>query len=145
VPSLHVIARMWEIQPNNLYNVMAVTEKLIKDNPAAVKAYVKGHIEATRLIYTDRAKVLPIMVKYTKLPKDVVEKSLDFMVQKCIWDANHGLGPKRVNFTAELMERVGNIPKGQTPKYEELVDLSFANESIKELGEWKGPICPSDD
>ena len=25
-----------------------------------------------------------------------------------------------------------------------LVDLSFAAQSIKELGEWKGPICPSE-
>ena len=106
---------------------------------------MKGHIEATRLIYTDRAKVIPIMVKYTKLPQDVVEKSLDFMVQKCIWDANHGLTPKRVNATAALMERVGNIPKGQTPTYEEMVDLSFANEAIKELGEYKGPLCPSEE
>ena len=145
IPSLHAIARLWEIQPYNLYNVMTVMEKLIKENPAAVKAFVKGHIEATRLIYTDRAKVVPIMVKYTKLPKDVIERSLDLMIQKCIWDANHGLGPKRVNFTAELMERVGNIPKGQRPKYEDLVDLSFAAQSIKELGEWKGPICPSEE
>jgi NitT/TauT family transport system substrate-binding protein len=145
IPSLHAIARLWEVQPNNLYNVMAVQEKLIKEKPAALKAFVKGHIEATRLIYTDRAKVVPIIVKYTKLPKDVIEKSLDLMVQKCIWDANHGLGPKKVNFTAELMERVGNIPKGQKPKYEDLIDLSFANEAIKELGEWKGPVCPSED
>jgi len=144
IPSLHAIARLWEIQPNNLYNVMAVMEKLIKEKPAAVKAFVKAHIEATRLIYTDRAKVVPIMVKYTKLPKDVIERSLDIMVQKCIWDANHGLSPKRVNLTADLMERVGNIPKGTKPKYEDLVDLSFAAESIKELGEWKGPICPSE-
>jgi NitT/TauT family transport system substrate-binding protein len=145
IPSLHAIARLWEIQPDNLYNVLAVTEKLIKEKPAAVKALVKGHIEATRLIYTDKAKVLPIIVKYTKLPKDVAEKALDFLVEKCIWDANHGLGPKRVNVTAAMMERVGNIPKGQTPTYEDMVDLSFANESIKELGEWKGPICPSEE
>jgi NitT/TauT family transport system substrate-binding protein len=145
IPSLHAIARLWEIQPDNLYNVLAVTEKLIKEKPAAVKALVKGHIEATRLIYTDKAKVLPIIVKYTKLPKDVAEKALDFLVEKCIWDANHGLGPKRVNATAALMERVGNIPKGQTPTYDDMVDLSFANESIKELGEWKGPICPSEE
>jgi ABC-type nitrate/sulfonate/bicarbonate transport system substrate-binding protein len=144
IPSLHAIARMWEIQPDNLYNVLAVTEKLIKDKPKAVKALVKGHIEATRLIYTDRAKVVPIMMKYTKLPKDVIEKSLDLMVGKCIWDANHGLTPKRVNATAALMERVGNIAKGQVPKYEEMVDLSFAEESIKELGEYKGPVCPSE-
>ena len=142
IPSLHAIARMWEIQPLNLYNVMAVTEKLIKDKPAALKAFVRGHIEATRLIYTDRAKVLPIIIKYTKLPKDVAERSLDLLVQKCIWDANHGLGPKRGNFTASLMERVGNIAKGTTPKYEDIVDLSFANEVLKELGEWKGPVCP---
>ena len=36
------------------------------------------------------------------------------------------------------------IPEGKAPKYEELVDLSFADEAIKELGEWKGPICPSE-
>ena len=40
-----------------------------------------------------------------------------------------------MNFTAELMTKVGNIPEGKTPKYEDLVDLSFANEAIKELGE----------
>jgi ABC-type nitrate/sulfonate/bicarbonate transport system substrate-binding protein len=121
-----------------------VTEKLIKDQPAAVKAVVKGHIEATRLIYTDRPKVVPIIAKYTKLPNDVIEKSLDLMIAKCIWDGNHGLTPKRVNATAALMERVGNIPKGQVPKYEDMVDLSFANEAIKELGEYKGPLCPSE-
>jgi len=143
VPGLHAIARMWEIQPDNLYNVMAVSDKLIKDKPAALKAFVKGHIEATRLIYTDRAKVVPIIVKYTHLPKDVVEKSLDLMVEKCIWDANDGLGPEGVNATAKLMERVGNIPKGKVPKYEDIVDLSFAREAIKELGVWNGPVCPS--
>jgi NitT/TauT family transport system substrate-binding protein len=145
IPGVHAIARMWELQPENLYNVLVVTEKLIKENPAAVKAVVKAHVEATRLIYTDRAKVLPIIVKYTKLPPDVAEKSLDFMVQQCIWDGNHGLTPKRVNGTAALMERVGNIPKGEAPKYEDLVDLSFVNESIKELGEYKGPLCPSEE
>jgi NitT/TauT family transport system substrate-binding protein len=144
VPGLHAIARMWEIQPDNLYNVMAVTEKLVKDNPAALKAFVRGHIEATRLIYTDRAKVMPIMVKYTKLPKDVIEQSLDLMVAKCIWDANDGLAKSKVNATASLMERVGNIPKGKKPTYEQIVDLSFAREAIKELGVWKGPICPSE-
>jgi NitT/TauT family transport system substrate-binding protein len=143
VPGLHAIARLWEIQPNNLYNVMAVSGKTLKEKRAALKAFVKGHIRGTRLLYTDRAKALPIIIKRTGLPKDVAAKSLDFLIEKCIWDANHGLGPKRVNFSAQLMERVGNITKGKVPSYDEIVDLSLAKEALKELGEWKGPTCPS--
>jgi ABC-type nitrate/sulfonate/bicarbonate transport system substrate-binding protein len=144
VPTLHAVARLWELQPKNLYNVMAVTEKTLASKRAALLGYVKGHIEATRLLYTDRAKVLPIIVKYTGLPPDVAAKSLDFLVKECIWDANHGIAPSRVKFTTELMERVGNIEKGKAPTYEQSVDLSLAQEAIKELGEWKGPICPSE-
>jgi NitT/TauT family transport system substrate-binding protein len=141
VPGLHAIARLWEIQPKNLYNVMAVSNDAVKNKSAALQAFVTGTIEATRLMYTDRAKVLPILVKHTELPKAVVEKSYDFMVKQCIWDANHGLDRDRVNFTAELMTRVGNIPKGKTPKYEDIVAMSFADKAIKDLGEWKGPMC----
>lgn len=143
VPGLHAVARLWEVQPKNLYNVMAVSEKTVAEKRAALKAFVKGHIEATRAIYTDKDRVLPIIMKYTQLPKDVASQTYDFMVKNCIWDANDGLGPDRINFTAELMTKVGNIPAGKTPKYEEIVDLSFAREAIKELGAWKGPVCPS--
>jgi NitT/TauT family transport system substrate-binding protein len=141
VPGLHAIARMWELQPKSLYNVMNVTEKTIKDKPAALKAFVKANIEATRLLYTDKAKVLPIIVKSTGYPKDIVEQAYDFMVKECMWDANTGLGKARVDFTANLMTRVGNIPKGKTPSYDDIVDASFATEAVKELGEWSGPAC----
>ena len=144
LPSLHAVAQLWEIQPKNLNTVMAVTEKTIAEKRAALAAFVKGNIEATRLIYTDKTKVLPAIIKYTQLPKDVAEKTLDYMIKNCIWDANHGLGPTRVNFTADLMEKVGNIGQGKVPAYDDLVDLSFANDAIKELGEWTGPICPSE-
>jgi NitT/TauT family transport system substrate-binding protein len=145
VPSLHAVAQLWEVQPKNLNTVMAVTEKTIADKRAALQAFVKANIEATRLIYTDKEKVLPSIIKNTQLPKDVAERALDYMIKNCIWDANHGLGPTRVNFTGELMEKVGNIPHGKVPSYDDLVDLSFAKKAIEELGEWKGPVCPSDD
>jgi NitT/TauT family transport system substrate-binding protein len=144
LPSLHAVARMWELQPKNLYNVMAVSEKTVAGKRAALLAFVKGHIEATRLMYTDKAKVMPIIVKHTNLPQDVAEKALEFLVKECIWDANHGVSPTRVTWTTELMERVGNIEKGKAPKYDDSVDISFAQEALKALGEWKGPVCPSE-
>jgi NitT/TauT family transport system substrate-binding protein len=144
VPSLHAIARMWEIQPDNLYNVFAVTKKTVADKGPALQAFVKGHIEAARMMYTDRDKVLPVIVKRTGLPRDVAEKALDLLVKNCIFDGNHGLGPKKVNATAKLMERVGNIEKGKVPSYEDIVELSFAKAALKDLGPWKGPMCPTE-
>jgi NitT/TauT family transport system substrate-binding protein len=132
VPDLHAIGRMWELQP-----------KTLKDKPDVVQAVVSANIEATRIMYTDKAKIIPILVKQTGYPEKILSDSFDFMVKECIWDANSGLSPERVNFTADLMTKVGNIKEGKTPKYEDVVDTSFAKKAIEQLGEWKGPVCPT--
>src|SRR5690348_7119973 len=143
VPDLHAIARMWELQPKTLYTFLSATEKTIKEKPEIVQAMVTANIEATRAMYSDRAKIIPILVKQTGYPEKVLAESFDFLVKQCIWDANSGLSPERVNFTAQLMTKIGNIKEGKTPKYEDVVDTSFAKKSIEQLGEWKGPICPT--
>ncbi len=143
VPNLHAVARMWELQPKTLYTFLSVTEKTIKDKTAMVQAVVAANMEATRLIYTQKAKVMPIFVKHTGYPEKILSDTYDFMVKECIWDANSGLGPERINFTADLMTKVGNIKEGKTPKYEDIVDLTFAKKALADLGEWKGPICPT--
>jgi len=143
VPSLHAIARLWELQPKQMYTFYAVQDETIKSKPAALQAFVKSVIEATRIMYTDKAKVLPIMVKHTGYPEKIVSETYDFLVKSCIWDANTGLSPERVNFTAELMTKVGNIEKGKTPTYDQIVDKTFAVKAIKDLGVWKGPVCPT--
>jgi NitT/TauT family transport system substrate-binding protein len=143
VPTLHAIARMWEVQPKTLYTVAVATEKSIKDKQKELQAFVSANIEATRILYTDKAKVMPILVKHTGYPEQVISETYDFMVKNCIWDANSGLGSERINFTGELMEKAGNIEKGKVPKYEDIVDLSFAKKAIADLGEWKGPVCPT--
>jgi NitT/TauT family transport system substrate-binding protein len=143
VPTLHAIARMWEIQPKTLYTPAVVTEKTIADKPAALQGFVSANIEAVRTMYSDKAKVMPILVKFTGYPEKIISETYDFMVKNCIWDANTGLGPERYVFTADLMTKVGNIKEGKTPTPEELVDASFAKKAIEQLGEWKGPVCPT--
>jgi ABC-type nitrate/sulfonate/bicarbonate transport system substrate-binding protein len=141
VPSLHAIARMWQIQPKTVYTVAVATEKSVKEKAKAMQAFVTATIEATRILYTDKAKVMPILVKRTGYPEKVVSDTYDFMVKECIWDANSGLSKERLDFTAALMTKVGNIEKGKTPSYEDLVEASFAKKAIADLGEWKGPNC----
>ena len=144
VPTLHAVARMWEVQPKTLYTVAVATEKSIKEKQKELQAFVTANIEATRILYTDKAKVMPILVKHTGYPEAIISETYDFMVKNCIWDANSGLGAERINFTGGLMERAGNIEKGKVPKYEDIVDLSFAKKAIADLGEWKGPVCPTE-
>ncbi|HEU5444174.1 MAG TPA: ABC transporter substrate-binding protein, partial [Pseudolabrys sp.] len=100
VPDLHAIARMWELQPKTLYTFLSATEKTIKEKPDVVQAVVAANIEATRAMYSDRGKIIPILVKQIGYPEKVLAESFDFLVKQCIWDANSGLGPERVNFTA---------------------------------------------
>lgn len=143
VPTLHAIARMWELSPKQMYTYYAVKEDTIKNKSAALQAFVTSIIEATRIMYTDKAKVLPIMVKRTGYPPKIIEQTYDLLVKSCIWDANTGLNPERVDFTSDLMEKVGNIEKGKAPHYAEIVDKQFADKAIKDLGVWKGPVCPT--
>lgn len=143
VPSLHAVARLWELQPKTLYTFLSATEKTIKDKPAVVQTVITANIEATRLIYTQKAKVMPIFVKQTGYPEKILSDTYDFMVKECIWDANTGLGSERIKFTADLMTKVGNIKEGKTPTYDDIVDASFAKKAIEQVGEWKGPICPT--
>ena len=143
VPGLHAIARMWEVQPKTLYTFLSATEKTIKAKPDMVEKIVAATIEATRIMYSDKAKVLPILVKETGYPEKVISDAYDFLVKNCIWDANSGLSKERVDFTANLMTKVGNIKPGKTPKYEDVVDASFAKKAIDKLGVWKGPVCPT--
>jgi NitT/TauT family transport system substrate-binding protein len=143
VPGIHAIARMWELQPKTLYLTAAATDKTIKEKPAQLEAFVKANMEATRLMYSDKAKVMPVLVKHTGYPQKIVEEAFDFLVKECIWDANTGLGPERFSFTAQLMTKVGNIAEGKTPTHEDVIHASFAKDALKELGEWKGPVCPS--
>ncbi|MGH7227189.1 MAG: ABC transporter substrate-binding protein [Gemmataceae bacterium] len=143
VPSLHAIARLWLLQPKQMYNFFDVTEQTIKDKPKAVEGFVMATIEATRIMYSDKAKVMPILVKETGYPEKIVSETYDYLVKNCIWDANSGLSPERINFTSKLMEKVHNIEPGKAPSYDQIVDKTFAAEAIKKLGEWKGPVCPS--
>lgn len=140
-PDLHVIAKLWEVAPTQLYNAMVVKEDMIVKRRKDVVGMTRAIIRGTRVMYSDKQKVLPILVKHTALDTKIVSEAYDELVANCVWDANHGLSKERVNDTAQQMKKVGNI-KGDVPAYEQIVDLSVPEEALKALGMWKGPVCP---
>lgn len=140
-PELHVIANLWEVAPTQLYTALVVKEEAIAKRRKDVVGMTRAVIRGTRTMYSDKQKVMPIMAKHTGLDAKILSEAWDELVANCVWDANHGLSPERVNSTAQQMKKVGNI-KGDVPPYDQLVELSVAEEALKTVGMWKGPVCP---
>jgi ABC-type nitrate/sulfonate/bicarbonate transport system substrate-binding protein len=139
---LHVLAKLWEVAPLNLYNAFVVKEEMIAKRRKDVIGMTRAIIRGTRIMYSDRQKVMPSLVKHTGLDEKILSPAYDELVASCVWDANHGLSKERVNSTAQLMKKVGNI-KGDVPSYEDLVDLTIPEAALQTLGPWRGPVCAS--
>ena len=127
--------------PKQLYAAFVAKESKLASDHAAMLGFTKAVIRATRDLYAHQDKMVPIIMKETGLDEATTRKAYKVLVDSCIWDANDGLSPERVNYTAAHMEKVGNIDKGKAPSYADAVDLSLAHAALKELGPWAGPMC----
>ena len=64
------------------------------DRAAACVDVVAAMIEANRIIYRDKAKVMPIMVAATQKPREAVEYAWDVLTKNCVWSVNEGFEPQ---------------------------------------------------
>lgn len=74
-----IVARGSDLFPHQPGAVLLVRDKLIREQPALVKALVKAHIDATRLLETNPAKAAPFVQKYVgggRLDVALVEKAI---------------------------------------------------------------------
>jgi NitT/TauT family transport system substrate-binding protein len=140
-PSLNAVARLWEVEPKQLYAGFVAKESTIAGKREAMLGFTRAVIRATRDLYADQDRMVPIIMKHTGLDEATTKKAYAILVESCIWDANHGISEERVAYTGNRMEKVGNIEKGKVPSYADAVDLSLAEQALKELGMWKGPVC----
>ena len=62
-----------------LHNGIAVSRRLIRDNPDMVKRYVKSQIDAVHLMKTDRKTSVAVLAKYLRQTtnRDILERSYD--------------------------------------------------------------------
>ena len=57
------------------------------DSLRPVVAFVAAMVEANRIIYRDKDKVIPIMVAATQKPREAVEYAWDALTKACIWSS----------------------------------------------------------
>jgi NitT/TauT family transport system substrate-binding protein len=133
-PGVHSLISISELLPLYMFNAYGgSTEWLMRDR-ALIRDTLAAMIEANRLIYREKDKVVPIMVKATQKPQDAVEYAWDFLTKNCIWGVNEGFDKKRTEFTVDMDVNAGDIEAAKKPSFDQVVDLSIAKEAVEAAG-----------
>lgn len=135
-PNLKNLVNFWEVFPDALYNVIVAQEKMIKERPDVLEAFIHAVIKANRYIYKNKKGALDAAAEITGYSVEELEPAYDQLVKGRVWSVNDGLPKKSVEFTVDNLVRFGRIPADKKPTYEQLVDLSLANKALEKLGRW---------
>jgi ABC-type nitrate/sulfonate/bicarbonate transport system substrate-binding protein len=112
-------------------NVVATSRRFVRENPDAVRKYIKSHVEAIHLMQTDRESGVRMMAKFFKATKD-----LDILKLSYDQTATDKVIPLKQIPRIEGIKTVLDIwteeePLAANAKPEQFLDLRF----IKELDE----------
>jgi NitT/TauT family transport system substrate-binding protein len=136
-PALNLLVQLVELMPNYMFNAYGASLDWIARDRALLRDTAAAMIEANRTIYTDKAKVVPIIEKATDKPKDAVEYAIDVLTKNCVWSVNGGLDHKRTAWTIDNSAENGDIEKDKKPLPEQVANFALAKEAVEAAG---GPV-----
>ena len=133
-PGVHVLVQLVDLMPKYFFNAYGAGDNQLARERALVRDTVSALIEANRMIYTQKEKVVPIMIKATKKPQDAVSFAYDNLVKNCVWSVNTGFSKDRTEWSVENAIENGDIPAEKKPSYERIVDIKLGEEALKAVG-----------
>jgi len=109
--------------------VIETTDRLVRENPNAVKNFLKGFIEGVRYVATHKDETKKIITKYLKVTDpEILEATYQSYLQVTDYSAYPNLEGMR-NALDEVAQRV---PAAKSKKPEDFVDTRFLKEFEKE-------------
>jgi len=136
-PGSHILVQLSDMMPDYVFNVYGASDDYIAENRETLVGTAAALIEASRLMYTDKDKVLPIIQQATEKPPEAVEYAWKYLTDNCIWTVNTGFDKARMEWTAENSVKNGDVEEAKKPTFDQLVDSSISEDALKLVG---GPI-----
>lgn len=133
-PGLHVLVDLSELMPKYFFNAYGAAEGLIAKDRTLIRDVVSSLIEANRAIYTQKEKVIPVMVQATKKSQEAVNFSYDYLTKNCVWSVNTGFSKDRTEWSIQNAIENGDIQPEKKPSYEQVVDVKLGEEALKAVG-----------
>jgi ABC-type nitrate/sulfonate/bicarbonate transport system substrate-binding protein len=133
-PGVHSLTSISDLLPLYMFNAYgAADDWVVRDRPL-LRDTLAALLDANRLIYRDKDKVVPIMEKATQKPREAVEFAWETLTKNCVWGVNEGFDQKRTEFTVDMDVAAGDIDAAKKPKFEQVVDMSMAKEVVEAAG-----------
>ncbi|HLH94101.1 MAG TPA: ABC transporter substrate-binding protein [Xanthobacteraceae bacterium] len=133
-PGLHALISISDLLPLYMFNAYGAADDFVARDRALIRDTLAAMIETNRLIYREKDKVVPIMVKATQKPRDAVEFAWDSLTKSCVWGVNEGFDPKRTEFTVAMDVAAGDIDAAKKPSFDQVVDMKLASEAVEAAG-----------
>jgi len=133
-PGLRVLVGLAELMPKYFFNAYGAAESILAKDRAMVRDVATSLIEANRVIYNQKEKVMPIIVEATKKPQDAVSFSYDYLVKNCVWSVNTGFSKERTEWSIDNGVENGDIQADKKPTYDQVVEVKLGDEALKAAG-----------
>ena len=133
-PGVHVLVDLSKLMPKYFFNAYGAGEGMLTKDRAMIRDVATALIEANRAIYTQKEKVLPIMVDATKKPAEAVNFAYDYLVKNCVWAVNTGFSKERTEWSIQNGVENGDIQADKKPSYEQVVDVKLGEEALRAAG-----------
>jgi NitT/TauT family transport system substrate-binding protein len=140
-PTLNLLVQLADLMPNYQFNSYGASLDWIARDRALLRDTAAAMIEANRVAYRDKAKVIPIIAKATEKPVEAVDYTIDVLTKNCVWSVNGGFDPARSQWTIDNSVENGDVPKDKKPAVEQVANLALAKEAVDAAG---GPTTIGD-
>jgi ABC-type nitrate/sulfonate/bicarbonate transport system substrate-binding protein len=136
-PTLNVLAQLSDLLPDYQFNSYGASTEWLARDRALLRDTIAAMIEANRIIYRERDRVVPIIMKATEKPKEAVEYAIEVETKNCVWSVNTGFVPKRTQWTIDNSVALGDLEPEKKPTVEQVTNIQFAKEAVEAAG---GPV-----
>ena len=131
---MHILVNLSELLPKYYFNAYGVADDFLNRDRKLVLDATESLIEANRAIYTQKEKVIPVMVQATKKPPEAVNFAYDYLTKNCVWSVNSGFSRDRTEWSIDNAVENGDIQTDKKPTYEQVVDVKLGEEALKAVG-----------
>jgi ABC-type nitrate/sulfonate/bicarbonate transport system substrate-binding protein len=136
--TLHVLVDLSKTLSDYFYGTYFVKSDWLSGHRDVALRFLTAVTKAHRLIYSDRARVVPQIADATGFSADVTGRAYDRLIAKDgVFAVNEGLEAKRLQYTVGKMQGSGLLPAG-APDLGKVVDRGPIHQAVQALGVMTG-------